>query len=233
MSGARRSGASSSTSLTTPHFRVTIIRSSTPTGGSLLNVHSMSNSVTRAPGGHEHGEARVRAQLGVQVVVLLQRLLLVALEALLQDVDAEGGLLAASLVLLLLLPRVRVAIADVHRLLLRQRRRLLVVPRLDDVRAFDQTVLERLQARLAHLERVLHGHRPPAVRARLKEGGHVVALGRLLLARALVVALLHLHTHTPTYTYRQKQTYGGEVSVKCRRPRASEPDKTLRTYGGE
>lgn len=103
----------------------------------------------------EDGQPGVAAQLRIQLVVLLEGLLLVALEALLQDVDAEHALLALPLVLLLVLPAHLLPVALEVGLPLGQRGRLLLVARLDNVRAFDEAVLQSLQAPLADFESLL------------------------------------------------------------------------------
>ena len=74
------------------------------------------------------------------------------LEPLLEDVDAEEGLLDGPLVLLLLGPRHLVAVALEGGLPLGEGRRLLVVAGLDDVGALDEAVRERLQAALPDLD---------------------------------------------------------------------------------
>lgn len=75
---------------------------------------------------HQQAQPRVCAQLLVQVVVLLQRLLLVPLQALVQDGDAELEVLERALVLLLLRGGELLLVARVAGLFLGQRSGLLV-----------------------------------------------------------------------------------------------------------
>ena len=137
-------------------------------------------------------EAGLVAELRVQVVVFLQGLLLVALEALLEDVDAEHGLLAGTLVLLLLRARELVAVALEVGLPLRERRGFLVVPGLDRVRPLDEAVLQGLQAALADGLGLGIAHDAATLG---QEGAQVVMLDSLLLLLLLVVLLLGVAHH--------------------------------------